>query len=210
MQGLTDLPASTPQVRKQIAQEACEVGWDFMYTKLQQIDPLVASRLPPGDTQRISRALEVFYMTGTPMSQFLSAQPYAQSRDSSSFAHLLIALEPLHRDWLHARIQERFIKMLDHDFIGEVKHLLEDPQINAELPAMRAVGYRQAIAYLNDELSYDAFIEAGLAASRQLGKRQLTWLRAMPSRQVIDPSSPQFMSRAIKTCLEHLQQFKSQ
>ncbi len=210
MQGLTDLPASTPEVRKQIAQEAAEVGWDSIYTKLQQIDPLVASRLPPGDTQRISRALEVFYMTGKPMSQFLSAQPYAQSRDTSSFAHLLISLEPLHRDWLHARIQERFMKMLDSDFMGEVKYLLQDPHIHSDLPAMRAVGYRQAIAYLNDELSYDAFIDAGLAASRQLGKRQLTWLRAMSSRQVIDPSNPQWMSQAIKTCLEHLSRFKSQ
>jgi tRNA dimethylallyltransferase len=210
MQGLTDLPASTPQVRKQIAQEATEVGWESMYTKLQQIDPHVASRLPPGDTQRISRALEVFYMTGTPMSQYLSAQPYSLSRDSSSFTHLLIALEPLRRDWLHTRIQERFMKMLDHGFIGEVKHLLQDPQINTELPAMRAVGYRQAIAFLNNELSYEAFIDAGLAASRQLGKRQLTWLRAMPSRHVIDPSSPNFMSQAIKTCLEHLKQFRSQ
>jgi tRNA dimethylallyltransferase len=210
MQGLTHLPASTPEVRQQIAQEAAEVGWDSMYIKLQQIDPLVASRLPPGDTQRISRALEVFYMTGTPMSQLLSAQPYAQSRDASSFAHLLISLEPLHRDWLHTRIQERFMKMLDSDFMGEVKNLLQDPHIHSDLPAMRAVGYRQAIAYLNDELSYDAFIDAGLAASRQLGKRQLTWLRAMPSRQVIDPSSPQWMSQAIKACLEHLSRFKSQ
>jgi tRNA dimethylallyltransferase len=210
MQGLTDLPASTPEVRQQIAQEAAEFGWDSIYTKLQQIDPLVASRLPPGDTQRISRALEVFYMTGTPMSQLLSAQPYAQSRDASSFAHLLISLEPLHRGWLHARIQERFMKMLDSDFMGEVKDLLQDPHIHSDLPAMRAVGYRQAIAYLNDELSYDAFIDAGLAASRQLGKRQLTWLRAMPSRQVIDPSSPQWMSQAIKTCLEHLSRFKPQ
>jgi tRNA dimethylallyltransferase len=102
------------------------------------------------------------------------------------------------------------MKMLDSDFMGEVKYLLQDPHIHSDLPAMRAVGYRQAIAYLNDELSYDAFIDAGLAASRQLGKRQLTWLRAMPSRQVIDPSSPQWMSQAIKTCLEHLSRFKPQ
>ena len=208
MQGLTNLPASTPEVRAQIAHEASLQGWDLMYAKLQAVDPQTASRLPPGDTQRISRALEVHALTGNSMSSYLNAQPYGASRDDSSFNHLLISLEPQDRQWLHRRIEERFMNMLNQGFIDEVKTLLKNPLIHAELPAMRAVGYRQAITYLEDNLNYDEFIQAGLAASRQLGKRQLTWLRAMPSRVVIDPSDRDFIAKAIPICLDHLLQFK--
>jgi tRNA dimethylallyltransferase len=191
-----------------IAQEATEIGWDAMYSKLQTIDPQVALRLPPGDTQRVSRALEVFAMTGIPMSQFLALQPYSDSRDDSSFTHCLLSLEPLDRSWLHDRIRKRFLKMLDQGFLDEVKLLLNHPNIKPDLPSMRAVGYRQAISYFNDEITYDEFVEAGLAASRQLGKRQLTWLRGMHSRCVIDPSNADFLPHAINTCLQHLQKFK--
>jgi tRNA dimethylallyltransferase len=208
MQGLTDLPASTPEIRAQIAHEASFQGWDLMYAKLQAVDPQTASRLPLGDTQRISRALEVYAMTGNSMSSYLNAQPYGASRDDSSFNHLLVSLEPIDRQWLHLRIQERFMNMLNQGFIDEVKSLLKNPLIHSELPAMRAVGYRQAIAYLEDKMNYDEFVQAGLAASRQLGKRQLTWLRAMPSRVVIDPSDPNFIAKTIPICLGHLQKFK--
>jgi len=208
MQGLTDLPATSPEVRAKIAQEASAIGWNTMHEKLQSIDPQTALRLPAGDTQRISRALEVFAMTGKPMSEFLALQPYSNSRDDASFAHCLVSLEPQDRGWLHERIRERFMYMLDHGFLDEVQLLLSHANMNPELPSMRAVGYRQAISYLNHETTYAEFVEAGLAASRQLGKRQLTWLRAMPSRHVIDPSSKDFLSEAINTCLLHLQSSK--
>jgi tRNA dimethylallyltransferase len=208
MQGLTDLPATSPEIRAKIAQEASEIGWDAMHEKLQAIDPPTALRLPAGDTQRVSRALEVFAMTGKPMSEFLALQPYSESRDDASFAHCLVSLEPQDRGWLHERIQGRFMNMLDQGFLDEVKLLLSLPNMHPELPSMRAVGYRQAISYLNDETTYAEFVEAGLAASRQLGKRQLTWLRAMHSRHVIDPSSKDFLPHAINTCLLHLQSSK--
>jgi tRNA dimethylallyltransferase len=208
MQGLTDLPASSPEVRSKIAQEASLVGWDAMYEKLQMIDPQTALRLPAGDTQRVSRALEVFAMTGKPMSEFLTLQPYSESRDDASFAHCLVSLEHQDRVWLNEGIRERFMHMLDQDFLDEVRLLLSHPNIHPELPSMRAVGYRQAIRHLNHEINYAEFIEAGLAASRQLGKRQLTWLRAMPSRHIIDPSNKDFLPEAINTCLQHLQLFK--
>jgi tRNA dimethylallyltransferase len=208
MQGLTDLPASSPEIRSKIAQEASLVGWDAMHEKLQMIDPQTALRLPAGDTQRVSRALEVFAMTGKPMSEFLTLQPYAESRDDASFEHCLVSLEPQDRSWLHERIRERFMHMLDQGFLDEVQSLLSHSNIHPELPSMRAVGYRQAINHLNHEINYSEFVEAGLAASRQLGKRQLTWLRAMPSRHVIDPSNKDFLSQAIDTCLQHLQSSK--
>jgi len=208
MQGLTDLPASTLEVRAEIAREAAHVGWDEMYLKLQAIDPITASRLPAGDTQRVSRALEIFAMTGLPMSYFLEQQPYSNSRDTSSFQHLLISLEPENRSWLHERIETRFNVMLEKGFLNEVKNLLQNPLINNNLPSMRAVGYRQAIEHLSGDISFDQFIAKGMAASRQLAKRQLTWLRAMPSRTIIDPSEQSFINQATKTCLEHLLKFK--
>jgi tRNA dimethylallyltransferase len=208
MQGLTDLPASTLEVRAEVASEAALVGWDEMYLKLQTIDPITASRLAPGDTQRVSRALEIYSMTGLPMSYFLEQQPYSSSRDTSSFKHLLISLEPENRSWLHKRIEKRFESMLENGFLNEVKNLLQNPLINNNLPSMRAVGYRQAIEHLSGEISFDKFIAKGMAASRQLAKRQLTWLRAMPSRTIIDPSSQSFVHQATITCLEHLIKFR--
>jgi len=208
VQGLTDLPATSPEIRAKIAQEASEIGWNAMYEKLQNIDPQTALRLPAGDTQRVSRALEIYTMTGTPMSEFLALQPYSESRDDASFAHGLVSLEPEDRGWLHERIRMRFMHMLDQGFLDEVQLLLSHPNIKPELPSMRAVGYRQGISYFNHEITYKEFVEAGLAASRQLGKRQLTWLRAMPSRHVIDPSSKDFLPQAINACLQHLQKFR--
>jgi tRNA dimethylallyltransferase len=208
MQGLTNLPASTFEVREQIASQAKEIGWDALYRQLQEIDPITANRLPPGDTQRVSRALEVFALTGKPMSSYLAIAPYGASRDDAAFNHLLVSLEPNERSWLHQRIEQRFLQMLDRGFLDEVNHLLLNPKITPDLPSMRAVGYRQAIFYLRKETSYQGFVDAGIAASRQLAKRQLTWLRAMPSRRVVDPSSSDFINQSLTICLEHIHQFR--
>jgi tRNA dimethylallyltransferase len=208
MQGLTDLPPSTQEVRAKIALMATQQGWDAVYLELVKVDPVTAARLPPGDTQRVSRALEVFAMTGKPMSDFLEKDPYASSRDEAQFKHLLVSLEPSNRAWLHDRIERRFQQILDLGLVEEVKTLLNHPMVTQELPAMRAVGYRQAASYLQDECSYSEFVNAGIAASRQLAKRQLTWLRAMPSRQIIDPSSSNFIADAVNQCLQYISQVK--
>jgi tRNA dimethylallyltransferase len=208
MQGLTDLPSSTPEVRASVTSEAKRIGWSAMYTKLQQIDPITAARLPMRDTQRISRALEIYEMTGQTMSHYLAQQPYSESRDTALFPHLLLSLEPEHRKWLHERIERRFMTMLDKGFIDEVAQLLQNPLIQANLPSMRAVGYRQAIAHLSGEINFAEFVQSGVAASRQLAKRQLTWLRAMPSRVMIDPSDEDYVSDAIQICMKHLKQFR--
>jgi tRNA dimethylallyltransferase len=208
MQGLSNLPVSTVEVRQYIAEQARQVGWDTMYQRLHEIDPLTAARLPPGDTQRVSRALEVFALSGKTMSEFIAENPYADSRDASTFKHHLISLEPLERAWLHERIKLRFEQMLEMGLIEEVKTLLQNPNISPSLPAMRAVGYRQAIQFIQGDYTYAQFIDAGIAASRQLGKRQLTWLRAMPSRKIIDPSKPAFIAEALQECLSHLRQTK--
>lgn len=208
MQGLTNLPASTVQIRQQISQEAASLGWDSMYAKLQLIDPQTAARLPPGDLQRISRALEIYAMTGKTMSDYLHQQPYASSRNDSLFEHLLISLEPPDRSWLHTRIEQRWLSMLEQGLLDEVAELLKHPLITTELPAMRAVGYRQAITHLQQLTSFDEFVQTGLAASRQLAKRQLTWLRAMPSRKIVNPSDTNDLTQALAYCLAHLQKFK--
>ena len=203
-QGLSQLPATTQEVRLRIESRAQLLGWDTLYRQLQEVDPMTAARLPPGDHQRISRALEVFELSGEPMSSLIQQEPYAISRNDANFEHVLVSLEPNNRAWLHERIEQRFTQMLTLGLIEEVKTLLTHPQINATLPAMRAVGYRQAISYLNQEYSYAQFVEAGLAASRQLAKRQLTWLRAMASRHVVDPSDQHAMAQTIHDCLDHI------
>ena len=205
-QGLTNLPQSQPAIRLQIAKEAQIIGWPAMYDRLQVIDPITASKLPPGDTQRISRALEVYLGSGQPMSSWIAKAPYAPSRDGSIIKHHLISLEPNDRQWLHTRMEERFLKMLQLGFLEEVASLILNPQITPDLPAMRAVGYRQAWQYLREEINYPDLVSTSLAATRQLGKRQLTWLRAMPSRIVVDPSLPQVIPQTAAKCVSYIEQ----
>ena len=204
MQGLSDLPATTPEIRLQIDEQAQQIGWEKMHEKLLQIDPITAKRLAPGDSQRIGRALEIFTMTGKPMSELIAQSPYGESRDQSRSPHLLVSFEPEERSWLHERIAQRFYTMLDQGFIAEVKTLMQQPQMHAELSAMRAVGYRQAWEYLQQRINYEQFVAAGIAATRQLGKRQLTWLRAMPSRYVVNAQDQHSINDACQKCLAYL------
>jgi tRNA dimethylallyltransferase len=204
VQGLSQLPASTPEVRQIIEARARHLGWPAMHQALQEVDPLTANRLPAGDTQRIGRALEVFEMTGIPMSELIAQSPYSESRDDGLFPHLLISFEPNDRAWLHQRISQRFALMLESGFLKEVETLMLMPQMHSDLPSMRSVGYRQALDYLNQKISFEQFVEAGTAATRQLGKRQLTWLRAMPSRYLVDAQNTQSIQQAMRDCLEYL------
>jgi tRNA dimethylallyltransferase len=175
--GLDALPAVDPAVRAAIAAEAFARGWPALHAELARIDPASAARLPPNDAQRIGRALEVYRTSGRTLSSFHTAPRSAQPP-------AMVALEPAARPWLHERIAARFEAMLAHGLIDEVRALRARGDLHAGLPSMRCVGYRQVWAALDAGLTgaalRDTVRERGIAATRQLAKRQLTWLRGMP------------------------------
>lgn len=181
--GLNGLPEANPIIRAQLDKEAEAIGWAAMHQKLAAIDPETASRLMPNDMQRIQRALEVYEITGKTMTAL-----YAQQVNNSlPYDVLKIALVPSERKVLHDRIELRFKQMLANDFVEEVKQLLiQFPNLTAESTSMRCVGYRQALMYLNGEYDIDEFCDRGIFATRQLAKRQLTWLRGMQGLSVVD------------------------
>ncbi len=185
--GLDDMPPADPAVRAALALEAAAKGWPALHAELAQVDPLTADRLAPNDSQRVSRALEVFRVSGQPLSFF-------HQRDAiKNIAHrariireiTLISLEPTERAWLHARIAQRFDAMLDAGFLDEVRALRARGDLNADLPAMRCVGYRQAWEALEGHSPMREWRDKGVFATRQLAKRQITWLRSMPQREVV-------------------------
>jgi tRNA dimethylallyltransferase len=172
-QGLAILPSANPQVRARIEQQAGELGWQAMHSMLAGKDPEAAARIHPNDTQRIQRALEVIELTGMKMSD-LHRQQKEQDWD---YRVLKIVVCPQPRQELHARIEKRFHQMLDEGFLDEVKALKARNDLNPTLPSMRCVGYRQAWAYLEGKSTYEEMCAKAVAATRQLAKRQLTWLR---------------------------------
>ncbi|MGB1174177.1 MAG: tRNA (adenosine(37)-N6)-dimethylallyltransferase MiaA, partial [Luminiphilus sp.] len=171
IEGLSDMPASDPAIRAEIEAEASRAGWPEMHRELAAVDPDTASSLHPNHSQRISRALEVFRQTGTPMSHWQRAG--SQERRAA----ICVALAPSDRATLHARIEARFDLMLKSGFVEEVKALFERGDLHADLPAIRAVGYRQIWSHLSGECSLEDARDKGIAATRQLAKRQITWLR---------------------------------
>ncbi|MPW15798.1 tRNA (adenosine(37)-N6)-dimethylallyltransferase MiaA [Paraburkholderia sp. CNPSo 3157] len=184
-QGLNDLPAADPDVRATLDADAVREGWPALHARLADVDPVTAARLAPNDSQRIQRALEVFMLTGQPMSALFAA-PARDDDAARRYRFVPIALEPSDRSVLHARIAQRFDAMLANGFIDEVRALRARGDLHPGLPSMRCVGYRQAWEYLDGETDYDTMRDKGIFATRQLCKRQLTWLRAMPERIVID------------------------
>jgi tRNA dimethylallyltransferase len=188
--GLDELPPAQPGLRAQIEGEAASAGWPALHDQLAQVDPVTARRLAPRDAQRIGRALEVWRHTGRPLSSFLgrgAARPV-------TWQPVVISLEPTDRAWLHERIALRFDQMLAHGLVDEVRRLRARGDLHPELPAMRCVGYRQVWEVLDAVEPPDRALsvaelaqvrERGIAATRQLAKRQLTWLRSMPGRQVV-------------------------
>jgi tRNA dimethylallyltransferase len=174
-QGLDELPQAAPELRAQIDREAAERGWPALHDELAQVDPETASRLKPTDAQRIQRALEVFRVTGVP----LSRQQSGRSR-ALPFALHVSAMAALSRPVLHQRIELRFDRMLHAGLVGELRELRRRYELNAQLPSMRAVGYRQVWRFLEGEIPQKEMREAAIAATRQLAKRQLTWLRSLP------------------------------
>lgn len=185
-EGLDDLPTADPAVRAAIEDEAQRIGWPAMHDKLRAVDPVTAARLKPNDAQRINRALEIFALSGKPMSELLTGRPKLEL----PFELVSFALEPSDRAVLHARIAARFDQMLgtrdDEGLVAEVARLRARGDLEPSLPSMRCVGYRQAWDYLDGKISRAELRETGIAATRQLAKRQLTWLRAMPQRIVVD------------------------
>lgn len=184
--GLNGLPEANPMIREQLDQEAGAIGWPAMHQKLAAIDPESASRLMPNDMQRIQRALEVYEITGQTMTA-LYQQQTEQANQALPYDVLKIALVPSDRKVLHERIAKRFKQMLANGFVDEVKQLLAQyPNLTAETTAMRCVGYRQALLYLEGEYDLDELCDRGIFATRQLAKRQLTWLRGMQTLSVVD------------------------
>ncbi|HEX9171969.1 MAG TPA: tRNA (adenosine(37)-N6)-dimethylallyltransferase MiaA [Telluria sp.] len=184
--GLDDLPTADAAVRAALEAEAAQIGWPGMHDKLRALDPATADRLKPNDAQRINRALEIIELTGKPMSALLSGR----SKLDLPFELVSFALEPSDRAVLHKRIATRFDQMLgrsdDEGLVAEVARLRARGDLTPNLPSMRCVGYRQAWEYLDGTIDRAALRETGIIATRQLAKRQLTWLRAMPERIVID------------------------
>lgn len=186
-QGLNDLPQADAALRAELDQLAAERGWPALHAMLAEVDPVTAARLAPNDAQRIQRALEIHRLSGQPMSALLARQ--AEGRTFAGAAdqrYRVIALEPSDRLALHARIARRYDAMLAHGFIEEVERLRARGDLHPGLPSIRCVGYRQVWEYLDGEADFATMRERGIAATRQLCKRQLTWLRSTPERLVVD------------------------
>ncbi len=198
-EGLDAMPAADRAVRAELAAQMERDGLHALYRELQRVDPVTAARLKPADQQRIQRALEVFRVSGQPMSSFHGA---ARATPQPALPPL-ISLEPNDRAWLHQRIEARFLQMLQDGLVDEVRALGERGDLNADMPSMRCVGYRQAWEALVDG-DLDSLPERGISATRQLAKRQLTWLRSMPQRQVVACDAPDALSRVNALALQLL------
>ena len=200
--GIDAMPTADAAVRARIDAEAATLGWPAMHARLARVDPVTAARLAPQDSQRIQRALEVWESSGQPLSSFHAAENKAAKGLAGG---LLFSLEPTDRAWLHARIADRFDAMLAAGFLDEVRALRARGDLSTELPSMRCVGYRQAWEMLDacggaspDAKAMGELGERGIAATRQLAKRQITWLRSMPTRTVIACDAPDAVQTAVQ------------
>lgn len=207
--GLDNMPKADPAIRAVLAGEAAEKGWPALHVELAQVDPVTAARLAPNDSQRISRALEVFRTSGQPLSFFhqRSAPKDISSPARQQGAASLISLEPADRAWLHGRIAERFDAMLAAGFLDEVKALRARGDLTPDLPSMRCVGYRQAWEALDGSSPMNELRDRGIFATRQLAKRQITWLRSMPQRRVVACDAPTALQQVLELVKAHAGDF---
>ena len=195
--GIDVMPAADPAVRAMLEAEATEKGWPALHAQLAEVDPESAARLAPNDSQRLQRALEVWHTSGRTLSSFHAAQAdtgAAQGLQPAAF----ISLEPTDRAWLHTRIAQRFDAMLVDGLIAEVQALRARGDLQADLPSMRCVGYRQTWEALDGLWPITELRERGITATRQLAKRQMTWLRSMPQRQVVAADSPEAVAQVVE------------
>ncbi|TBO34113.1 tRNA (adenosine(37)-N6)-dimethylallyltransferase MiaA [Aquabacterium lacunae] len=209
--GLDDIPASNPEVRAQIDERAAREGWPVLHAELCRVDPVLGQRLAPHDAQRIQRALEVFLSTGQPLSSFqrIHQGPLPSQQAQAPEGTVMVSLEPDNRRWLHDRIGLRYQLMMQQGLVDEVQRLRARGDLHLELPSMRCVGYRQVWEALDAglDLSQPAVqaevAERGAAATRQLAKRQITWLRSMPWRTALpcDTLSPADMLAGLRQAL---------
>jgi tRNA dimethylallyltransferase len=204
--GIDDLPSAQPELRAEIEAQALALGWPAMHAELAKVDAITAARLAPNDAQRISRALEVWRVSGKALSQWF-AENQATRSTPAALNMPLLSLEPNDRAWLHARIAQRFELMQAHGFLAEVQALRARGDLHMDLPSVRCVGYRQAWELLDladakgdtPESIWPQWHELGVAATRQLAKRQLTWLRGMTERLVIACDAPDALAQTLAT-----------
>jgi len=208
--GLSSLPPADAAIRANLDAKGKVLGWPAMHAELMALDPITAARLEPNDSQRIQRALEVVQSTGKPMSAWLAESPSDDGRAGSFIPSWLrlVSLEPSERGQLHRNLENRFDAMLQAGLIEEVRLLRAHPDIHADLPAMRAVGYRQVWEFLEGHINAEEMRYKALAATRQLGKRQLTWLRAIEGRQVFNPFDAKGLPAALQYCFDQLSAIK--
>ncbi len=195
LEGLSPLPAADETIRAEIAKEAEELGWQVLHEQLQQIDPISAERIHPNDPQRLSRALEVYRISGKSLTELTQVKSEALPYNVVQFG-----IAPKDRKELHLAIEQRFKLMLNQGFIEEVQVLKNRGDLHIDLPSMRCVGYRQVWQYLEGEYDYDTMVEKSVAATRQLAKRQLTWLRGWTNLNWLESGDKSNLARLIKYC----------
>lgn len=186
LEGLSPLPSADPTVRAEIERQAAEQGWDALHRKLQEIDPVAAQRIHPNDPQRLSRALEVFFISGKTLTELTQTSGEALPYQVHQFA-----IAPASRELLHQRIEQRFHQMLASGFEAEARALFARGDLHTDMPSVRCVGYRQMWSYLTGEISYDEMVYRGICATRQLAKRQMTWLRGWEGVHWLDSEAPE-------------------
>ncbi|WP_373283367.1 tRNA (adenosine(37)-N6)-dimethylallyltransferase MiaA [Hafnia psychrotolerans] len=185
LEGLSPLPPADPAIRQRIEIQATECGWESLHDQLREVDPVAAMRIHPNDPQRLSRALEVFYISGKTLTELTKI-----SGQSLPYHVHQFAIAPNQRELLHERIEQRFSQMLLNGFENEVRTLIARGDLHTDLPSIRCVGYRQMWSYLSGETDYDEMVYRGVCATRQLAKRQMTWLRGWEGVEWLDSEKP--------------------
>lgn len=192
--GLAQLPEADPEVRQRLLDEANAMGWPYMHAKLAKVDPESAQRLNPNDSQRLQRALEVYEVSGRTMTDLWAEQ----EQQKPEFPIISMAVMPNDRAELHQRIEQRFDIMLEQGFVDEVRSLWDRGDLNLQMPSVRCVGYRQVWEYFSDTWDYETMRFKGIVATRQLAKRQVTWLRSWEKLAWMDTHDPKLLSNALK------------
>lgn len=192
LEGLSPLPSADPEVRQRIEQMAAEKGWEALHRQLCKIDPVAGSRIHPNDPQRLSRALEVFFISGKTLTELTKTAGEALPYDVYQFA-----IAPASRELLHQRIALRYDQMLASGFEAEARALFARGDLHTDMPSIRCVGYRQMWSYLSGEIDYDEMVYRGICATRQLAKRQMTWLRGWPDVHWLDSDAPELARNAV-------------
>ncbi|KJZ09959.1 tRNA dimethylallyltransferase [Marinomonas sp. S3726] len=194
MKGLAKMPQADAEMRAKIEAEAAKCGWPHLHEELQRLDPESAKRIHPNDPQRLQRAIEVCRLSGRSMTSLWAEQ----AENANDYNYVSIAVMPNERAVLHERIEQRFQMMVEQGFLSEVERLFQRGDLNVDMPSIRCVGYRQMWAHLAGECDLDEAVYRGVVATRQLAKRQVTWLRSWENLQVFDTFDKDLLSKALK------------